>query len=113
MRTRRFILPPRAGRALTPEEMLESVAVVVNMNVWTAMPGPWDLIRRSPRTVLFLDLAGDYRSRGRLADKIATALTSSQTEPGGQESTTLAVNNTVCNPGATSRHPTRATRRSD
>ena len=39
----------------TPEEMLEIVAVVVNMNVWTriklaetAMPGPWDLIRRSP-----------------------------------------------------------------
>jgi AhpD family alkylhydroperoxidase len=39
----------------TRREMLEIVAVVVNMNVWrriklaeTAMPGPWDLIRRSP-----------------------------------------------------------------
>ena len=46
--------------------MLEIVAVVVNMNVWTriklaetATPGPWDLIRRSPSTVLFLDLAGE------------------------------------------------------
>ena len=39
----------------TPDEMLEIVAVVVNMNVRTriklaetAMPGPWDLIRRPP-----------------------------------------------------------------
>jgi AhpD family alkylhydroperoxidase len=39
----------------TPEEMLEIVAVVVNMTVWTriklaetTMPGPWDLVRRSP-----------------------------------------------------------------
>ena len=39
----------------TTSEMLEIVAVVVNMNVWTriklaetAMPGPWDLIRRPP-----------------------------------------------------------------
>jgi hypothetical protein len=50
----------------TREEMLEIVAVVVNMNVWTriklaetAMPGPWDLIRRSPWTLLFVDLAGE------------------------------------------------------
>ena len=35
--------------------MLQIVAVIVSMNVWTriklaetAMPGPWDLIRRSP-----------------------------------------------------------------
>jgi alkylhydroperoxidase family enzyme len=39
----------------TLDEMLEIVAVVVNMNVWTriklaetAIPGPWDVIRRSP-----------------------------------------------------------------
>jgi hypothetical protein len=51
--------------------VLEIVAVVVTMNVWTriklaetAMPGPCDLIRRSPRTVLFLDLAGELRQEG-------------------------------------------------
>jgi multimeric flavodoxin WrbA len=39
-------------------------------------------------------------SRGRLVDKVATAFTSSQTEHGGQESTTLALNNTLCHRGA-------------
>jgi hypothetical protein len=39
--------------------------------------------------------------RGRLVDKVATAFTSSQTGHGVQESTTLAVNETLCNPGAT------------
>ena len=37
-------------------------------------------------------------SRGRLVDKVPRACTSSHTEHGGQESTTLAVNNTLCNP---------------
>lgn len=34
---------------------------------------------------------------------VATAFTSSQTGHGGQESTTLAVNETLCDPGATIR----------
>jgi NAD(P)H dehydrogenase (quinone) len=49
---------------------------------------------------LFLDLAGDLWQQGRLIDKVATAFTSSQTEHGGQESTILALNNTLYHWGA-------------
>jgi NAD(P)H dehydrogenase (quinone) len=44
---------------------------------------------------LFLDLAGELWQEGRLVDKVATTFTSSQTEHGGQESTILALNNTL------------------
>jgi NAD(P)H dehydrogenase (quinone) len=43
----------------------------------------------------FLDQAGDLWQAGKLADKLATSFTSSQTEHGGQESTLLALNNTL------------------
>jgi NAD(P)H dehydrogenase (quinone) len=49
---------------------------------------------------LFLDLAGDLWQQGKLIDKVATAFTSSQTEHGGQESTILALNNTLYHWGA-------------
>ena len=49
---------------------------------------------------LFLDLAGELWQQGRLIDKVATAFTSSQTEHGGQESTILALNNTLYHWGA-------------
>jgi NAD(P)H dehydrogenase (quinone) len=49
---------------------------------------------------LFLDLAGDLWEEGKLIDKVATAFTSSQTEHGGQESTILALNNTLYHWGA-------------
>jgi NAD(P)H dehydrogenase (quinone) len=48
----------------------------------------------------FLDLAGELWQRGALADKVATSFTSSQTEHGGQESTILALNNTLYHWGA-------------
>jgi NAD(P)H dehydrogenase (quinone) len=43
----------------------------------------------------FMDQAGDLWQQGKLADKLATSFTSSQTEHGGQESTLLALNNTL------------------
>ena len=43
----------------------------------------------------FMDQAGRLWQEGRLADKVATAFTSSQTTHGGQESTILALNNTL------------------
>jgi NAD(P)H dehydrogenase (quinone) len=43
----------------------------------------------------FMDQAGDLWQQGKLADKVATSFTSSQTEHGGQESTLLALNNTL------------------
>jgi len=49
---------------------------------------------------LFLDLAGDLWQQGILIDKVATAFTSAQTEHGGQESTILALNNTLYHWGA-------------
>jgi len=49
---------------------------------------------------LFLDLAGELWQRGALVDKVATSFTSSQTEHGGQESTILALNNTLYHWGA-------------
>jgi NAD(P)H dehydrogenase (quinone) len=49
---------------------------------------------------LFLDLAGELWERGALVDKVATSFTSSQTEHGGQESTILALNNTLYHWGA-------------
>jgi NAD(P)H dehydrogenase (quinone) len=49
---------------------------------------------------LFLDLAGRLWQQGELVDKVATAFTSSQTEHGGQESTILALNNTLYHWGA-------------
>jgi NAD(P)H dehydrogenase (quinone) len=42
----------------------------------------------------FMDQAGNLWQQGKLADKLATSFTSSQTEHGGQESTILALNNT-------------------
>lgn len=42
----------------------------------------------------FIDQAGGLWQEGRLADKAATAFTSSQTTHGGQESTILALSNT-------------------
>jgi NAD(P)H dehydrogenase (quinone) len=49
---------------------------------------------------LFIDLAGELWQQGKLVDKVATAFTSSQTEHGGQESTILALNNTLYHWGA-------------
>jgi NAD(P)H dehydrogenase (quinone) len=49
---------------------------------------------------LFIDLAGELWQQGKLIDKVATAFTSSQTEHGGQESTILALNNTLYHWGA-------------
>jgi NAD(P)H dehydrogenase (quinone) len=43
----------------------------------------------------FIDEAGLLWQEGKLADKVATAFTSSQTTHGGQESTILALNNTL------------------
>jgi NAD(P)H dehydrogenase (quinone) len=43
----------------------------------------------------FIDRAGDLWQEGKLADKVATSFTSSQTTHGGQESTILALNNTL------------------
>jgi NAD(P)H dehydrogenase (quinone) len=48
----------------------------------------------------FLDLAGELWERGALVDKVATSFTSSMTEHGGQESTILALNNTLYHWGA-------------
>jgi NAD(P)H dehydrogenase (quinone) len=42
----------------------------------------------------FIDQAGKLWQEGKLADKVATSFTSSQTAHGGQESTILALNNT-------------------
>lgn len=42
----------------------------------------------------FIDQAGRLWQEGKLADKVATSFTSSQTAHGGQESTLLALNNT-------------------
>jgi NAD(P)H dehydrogenase (quinone) len=42
----------------------------------------------------FIDQAGKLWQEGKLADKVATSFTSSQTTHGGQESTILALNNT-------------------
>ena len=47
-----------------------------------------------------LDLAGELWERGALVDKVATSFTSSMTEHGGQESTILALNNTLYHWGA-------------
>jgi len=43
----------------------------------------------------FMDRAGNLWQQGKLADKVGTAFTSSQTTHGGQESTILALNNTL------------------
>ena len=43
----------------------------------------------------FIDLAGRLWQEGRLADKVATSFTSAQNRHGGQESTILALNNTL------------------
>jgi NAD(P)H dehydrogenase (quinone) len=43
----------------------------------------------------FMDQAGRLWQEGKLADKVATAFTSSMTTHGGQESTILALNNTL------------------
>jgi NAD(P)H dehydrogenase (quinone) len=42
----------------------------------------------------FMDQAGPLWETGKLADKLATSFTSSQTDHGGQETTLLALNNT-------------------
>jgi len=44
---------------------------------------------------MFLDQAGDLWQQGKLVNKVGTAFTSSQTTHGGQESTILALNNTL------------------
>ena len=49
---------------------------------------------------IFLDLAGELWQRGALVDKVGTSFTSSMTEHGGQESTILALNNTLYHWGA-------------
>ena len=49
---------------------------------------------------MFLDQAGELWEQGKLINKVATAFTSSQTEHGGQESTILALNNTLYHWGA-------------
>jgi NAD(P)H dehydrogenase (quinone) len=43
----------------------------------------------------FMDRAGRLWQQGKLADKVATSFTASQTPHGGQESTILALNNTL------------------
>jgi len=43
----------------------------------------------------FMDQAGRLWQEGKLADRVGTAFTSSMTEHGGQESTILALNNTL------------------
>jgi len=43
----------------------------------------------------FIDQAGELWQQGKLADKVGTAFTSAQTTHGGQESTILALNNTL------------------
>lgn len=43
----------------------------------------------------FIDQAGRLWQEGKLADKVATSFTASQTTHGGQESTILALNNTL------------------
>jgi NAD(P)H dehydrogenase (quinone) len=43
----------------------------------------------------FIDQAGRLWQEGKLADKVGTAFTSSQTTHGGQESTILSLNNTL------------------
>jgi NAD(P)H dehydrogenase (quinone) len=48
----------------------------------------------------FLDLAGELWEQRKLVDKVGTSFTSSQTEHGGQESTILALNNTLYHWGA-------------
>ena len=48
----------------------------------------------------FIDQAGQLWQEGKLANKVATAFTSSQTTHGGQESTILALNNTLYHWGA-------------
>jgi NAD(P)H dehydrogenase (quinone) len=47
----------------------------------------------------FIDQAGRLWQEGKLADKVATTFTSSQTAHGGQESTILALNTTLCHWG--------------
>src|SRR5262249_41901004 len=60
-----------------------------------------DAIRERRRaTEVFLDLAGELWQQGKLIDKVATSFTSSQTSHGGQESTILALNNTLYHWGA-------------
>ena len=54
----------------------------------------------SAQLKVFLDLAGELWQQGKLVDKVGTASTSSQTEHGGQESTILALNNTLYHWGA-------------
>jgi NAD(P)H dehydrogenase (quinone) len=49
---------------------------------------------------ILLDRAGELWERGALVDKVATSFTSSMTEHGGQESTILALNNTLYHWGA-------------
>jgi NAD(P)H dehydrogenase (quinone) len=49
---------------------------------------------------MFLDQAGELWQQGKLINKVATAFTSSQTVHGGQESTILALNNTLYHWGA-------------
>jgi NAD(P)H dehydrogenase (quinone) len=49
---------------------------------------------------VFLDLTGELWQEGKLIDKVATSFTSAQTEHGGQESTILALNNTLYHWGA-------------
>jgi NAD(P)H dehydrogenase (quinone) len=49
---------------------------------------------------ILLDLAGELWQDGKLIDKVATSFVSSQTDHGGQESTILALNNTLYHWGA-------------
>jgi NAD(P)H dehydrogenase (quinone) len=49
---------------------------------------------------MFLDQAGQLWQQRKLVNKVVTAFTSSQTDHGGQESTILALNNTVYHWGA-------------
>jgi NAD(P)H dehydrogenase (quinone) len=49
---------------------------------------------------LFLDRAAKLWQQGQLVNKVGTAFTASQTEHGGQESTILALNNTLYHWGA-------------
>ena len=49
----------------------------------------------SAQLKMFLDQAGELWQQGKLINKVVTAFTSSQTAHGGQESTILALNNTL------------------
>nr|BFF24051.1 hypothetical protein GCM10025732_20160 [Glycomyces mayteni] len=60
----------------------------------------------------FIDTTGPLWQQGKLADKVMSTFTSTQTSHGGQESTILALNNTFYHWGRSSSRPATRTRSS-